>query len=37
MCISLNDPRNAANVSIAEKLISLAFLVNIWIAKPKIV
>jgi hypothetical protein len=35
--MSLNDQRNANNVSAAEKLISLTYLVDVWIGKPMVV
>ena len=34
MSLSMNDPRNATNVSYGEKLVSLTYLVDIWIGKP---
>ncbi len=34
MSLSLNDPRNATNVSYGEKIEALTFLVDIWICKP---
>ena len=34
MCLSLNDPRNDAHVSLDEKQVSLTFLAQVWCRRP---
>ena len=36
MNIALNDQRNANNVTSAEKLVSLMYLVDVWISKSTV-
>ena len=37
MSVSMNDQRNSNNVSSAEKLVSLSYLVDVWMGKNMVV